>query len=77
MVSMILKLATDLIDEMESDEPGSYQAEVENDESRSSRTMEPIQYDFMDYETRLGEETLQEGPTEHDPNKPWWNDFNF
>uniref|UniRef100_A0A914D6Q5 Uncharacterized protein n=1 Tax=Acrobeloides nanus TaxID=290746 RepID=A0A914D6Q5_9BILA len=35
-----------LIDEMESDEP------------RPSRTMEPIQYDFMDYETRLDEETV-------------------
>ncbi len=51
--------------------------EMESDESGSSRTMEPIQYGFMDYEAHLDEETLQEGPTKHDPNKPGWSDFDF
>jgi hypothetical protein len=43
---------------------------MESDEPGPSRTIESIQYDFMDYETRLDEETLHKGSTEHDPNKP-------
>uniref|UniRef100_A0A914CJI5 Uncharacterized protein n=1 Tax=Acrobeloides nanus TaxID=290746 RepID=A0A914CJI5_9BILA len=41
-----------------------------SDEPGQSQVMEPMPYDFMDYESLIEEGNLQEGITEHTPNKP-------